>query len=234
VSFMSGKADQKAHALSAHASILLGPGQVTAQTLAAALKAYNDAADLFEQATREIDGNGDASAKRTLQLLTTQHRKLAKDLERKLNSAQALDQNQDRGEGSSRPPQESNVSRASVRRTQTTPAPVPRDGPTLGLGAIGRDAWPPPGVGKPLSKSVCFWPTFHSDSCIPCKRSSTICNATTIHATKRPWSASTLEPRSNGPIFPTSLVIIFIRDRDRYRRIIYQLWSYTRYDGSLF
>jgi hypothetical protein len=34
-----------------------------------------------------------------------------------------------------------------VRRSQTTPVPA-RDGPSLGLGAIGREAWPPPGVGE--------------------------------------------------------------------------------------
>jgi len=114
---------------------------VTPQTLSLALKAYTDSADLFEQASVEAD---DVSSKRTLQLLTNQHRKLAKDLERKL----------DRGEGSSR---EVEV-RGTVRRSQTTPVPT-RDGPSLGLGAIGREAWPPPGVGKSLhlaSRTLCL------------------------------------------------------------------------------
>jgi hypothetical protein len=105
---------------------------VTSQTLSLALKAYTDAANLFEQASIEAE---DVSAKRTLQLLMNQHRKLAKDLERKL----------DRGEASSR---EAEV-RGTVRRSQTTPVPT-RDGPSLGLGAIGREVWPPPGVGKSL------------------------------------------------------------------------------------
>jgi len=103
---------------------------VTSQTLSLALKAYTDAADLFEQATIASE---DVSTKRTLQLLTNQHRKLAKDLERKL----------DRGEGSSR---EGEV-RGTVRRSQTTPVPT-RDGASLGLGAISREAWPPPGIGE--------------------------------------------------------------------------------------
>jgi len=111
---------------------------VTSQTLSLALKAYTDAANLFEQASAESD---DISSKRTLQLLTNQHRKLAKDLERKL----------DRGEGSSR---EGEV-RGTVRRSQTTPVPT-RDGPSLGLGAIGREAWPPPGVGKSLHLASCI------------------------------------------------------------------------------
>ena len=133
--------------MSAHASILLAPGQVTAQTLSLALKAYTDAAQLFEQATNEAE---DISAKRTLQLLTNQHRKLAKDLERKL----------DRGEGSSRPTQVESLARDTVRRSYTTPTPVPsRDGPSMGLGAIGREVWPPPGIGaSPFlrhSHSIC-------------------------------------------------------------------------------
>ena len=105
---------------------------MTSQTLSLALKAYTDAANLFDKAASDTD---DVSAKRTLQLLTNQHRKLAKDLERKL----------DRDEGSSR---EAEV-RGTVRRSQTTPVPT-RDGPSFGLGAIGREAWPPPGVGESL------------------------------------------------------------------------------------
>jgi hypothetical protein len=109
---------------------------VTSQTLALALKAYTDAANLFEQASSEVD---DASAKRTLQLLMNQHRKLAKDLERKL----------DRGEGSSSSgtSNQEQVARGTVRRSQTTPVPA-RDGAALGLGAIGREVWPPPGIGQ--------------------------------------------------------------------------------------
>jgi hypothetical protein len=103
------------------------------------LKAYTDAADSFDQASSEAE---DVSTKRTLQLLTNQHRKLAKDLERKL----------DRGEGSSRDRDNGEVVRGTVRRTQTTPVPT-RDGPSLGLGAIGREAWPPPGIGESLHRS---------------------------------------------------------------------------------
>lgn len=121
--------------MSAHASILLAPGQVTAQTLSLALKAYTDAAQLFEEASIEAE---DVSTRRTLLLLTNQHRKLAKDLERKLY----------RGEGSSTPTQVESVVRGTVRRSYTTPTPVPsRDGPSMGLGAIGREVWPPPGIG---------------------------------------------------------------------------------------
>jgi hypothetical protein len=118
---------------------------VTAQTLQAALKAYNDAADLFEQASSAVDGN--ASAKRTLQLLTTQHRKLARDLERKLQAAQVHGRDERSLTARPLPPR---LERASVKRSQTTPVPA-RDGPALGLGAIGREVWPPPGIGPLLS-----------------------------------------------------------------------------------
>jgi hypothetical protein len=114
---------------------------VTAQTLSLALKAYQDAADLFEQASQEVE---DASAKRTLQLLVTQHRKLARDLERKLHSAPSLVA----AGGSGNQNGVAQMTRESVKRSYTTPAPHHGRDAVLGLGAIGRDAWPPPGVGE--------------------------------------------------------------------------------------
>ncbi|KAK4684852.1 hypothetical protein P7C73_g5315, partial [Tremellales sp. Uapishka_1] len=74
---------QRAHALSAQASLLLRPGSSSPQTLSEALGAYKEAAELFE---KSANGVGDEGAKKTLGLLTTQHRKLAKDVERRLAS----------------------------------------------------------------------------------------------------------------------------------------------------
>ncbi|ORY32007.1 hypothetical protein BCR39DRAFT_587264 [Naematelia encephala] len=75
---------QRAHTLSAQASTLLQPSQVSLETLQQALKLYREAADLFERAGTQQ--NSDDSAKRTLQLLSTQHRKLIRDVERRIAS----------------------------------------------------------------------------------------------------------------------------------------------------
>jgi hypothetical protein len=125
--------------LSAKASVLLGPAQPASSTLQEALGAYKQAAELFETAAQEVEG--DASAKRTLQLLSTQHRKLAKDLERRINSSAS-------GSGGA-VVATATPSRLEVPRRNTEPVQT-RDGPALGLGAIGRQAWPPPGVGMSL------------------------------------------------------------------------------------
>ncbi len=75
---------QRAHALSAQASLLLRPSQSPPQTLHQALDAYKQAAELFEQSCGGV--GGDAGAKKTLELLTVQHRKLAKDVERRIRT----------------------------------------------------------------------------------------------------------------------------------------------------
>lgn len=132
----STSSNEQAHDLSAKASVLLGPAQPASSTLQEALGAYREAAGLFETAAQEAAG--DASAKRTLQLLATQHRKLAKDLERRINTSASGS-----GPGAviTAPPP-----RLEAARRNTEPV-QPRDGMALGLGAIGRQAWPPPGVG---------------------------------------------------------------------------------------
>ena len=75
---------RRAHALSAQASLLLRPANARSQTLHEALDAYRQAADLFEQSASTDEG-----ATRTLELLTVQHRKLARDLERRIGAGHA-------------------------------------------------------------------------------------------------------------------------------------------------
>jgi len=72
---------QRAHALSAQASLLLRPPNSHPQTSHQALEAYRQAAELFEQSGVT---SGDDGAKKTLEMLTVQHRKLARDLERRI------------------------------------------------------------------------------------------------------------------------------------------------------
>ncbi|WVO23425.1 uncharacterized protein IAS62_004778 [Cryptococcus decagattii] len=76
---------QRAHALSAQASILLDSDRPSLQAMNQALQAYREAASLFEASAGDLDA--DESTKMTLKLLTTQHRKLARDLERRISIA---------------------------------------------------------------------------------------------------------------------------------------------------
>lgn len=123
----------QAHALSAHASNLLQSTSCTLQVLQTALKAYKDAADLFERSASEIAD--DDSDKRTLQLLTTRNRKLARDVERRITAAR-----------SERAADTPTPTRLETMRRNTSPIPQ-RESAGLGLGAIARQAWPPPGIG---------------------------------------------------------------------------------------
>ncbi|WWD22258.1 hypothetical protein CI109_106749 [Kwoniella shandongensis] len=77
---------QRAHALSAHASTLLRPLNPSSAALNDALVAYREAAELYDaQARAEAQGGqGDEGTKATLNLLIVQHRKLARDLERRI------------------------------------------------------------------------------------------------------------------------------------------------------
>lgn len=76
---------QRAHALSAQASSLLDSDRPSLQAMNQALQAYREAASLFEASAGDLDA--DESTKMTLKLLTTQHRKLARDLERRISIA---------------------------------------------------------------------------------------------------------------------------------------------------
>lgn len=76
---------QRAHALSAQASSLLDSDQPSPQAMNQALQAYREASSLFEASADDLDV--DESTKMTLKLLTTQHRKLARDLERRISIA---------------------------------------------------------------------------------------------------------------------------------------------------
>ncbi|GFZ43726.1 hypothetical protein JCM24511_01446 [Saitozyma sp. JCM 24511] len=79
----------RAHALSAQASLLVRPTNTPPQVLQQALGAYREAADLFEASATAAATSPDDAAQRTLQLLTTQHRKLVRDLERRIASTPA-------------------------------------------------------------------------------------------------------------------------------------------------
>ncbi|OXG23014.1 hypothetical protein J008_01981 [Cryptococcus neoformans] len=76
---------QRAHALSAQASSLLDSDQPSPQAMNQALQSYREAASLFEASAGDLDV--DEGTKVTLKLLTTQHRKLARDLERRISIA---------------------------------------------------------------------------------------------------------------------------------------------------
>ncbi|RSH84583.1 uncharacterized protein EHS24_006106 [Apiotrichum porosum] len=122
---------QRAHQLSAQASVLIRPPDANAATLGRALAAYNAAADLFEKAGTATD----ASNRGTLRMLTVQHRKLARDLERRISnvgSASAppspLTANTDL-HGSSVPRRASTSSRATA-----TPSPTHAAGGSSSLG----------------------------------------------------------------------------------------------------
>lgn len=138
---------RQAHALSAHASDLLQSSSCTPATLHAALQAYQDAALFFERSAAEI--GSDESAKRTLQLLTTQNRKQAREVERRLNQAT---QNV-RAQSSNTAMNQTVQGRKEAPRRNSSPVPS-REPSGLGLGAIARQAWPPPGVGKSCSVSL--------------------------------------------------------------------------------
>ncbi|WOO79638.1 uncharacterized protein LOC62_02G003161 [Vanrija pseudolonga] len=73
---------QRAHQLSAEASFLVRPPDAPTETLNKALEAYKEAAELFERAGTSAD----EATRRTLRMLTTQHRKLARDLERRISN----------------------------------------------------------------------------------------------------------------------------------------------------
>ena len=76
---------QRAHALSAQATHLLRPNSSpSSQTIHQALELYRQAVDLFHKSAGSV--LGDDGAKRTLDLLTIQNRKLAKDLERRIGA----------------------------------------------------------------------------------------------------------------------------------------------------
>ncbi|WVO18397.1 hypothetical protein L204_106113 [Cryptococcus depauperatus] len=80
---------QRAHALSAKANQLLEHDRPSVDNLKQALHAYESAANLFEASTNEI--GEDDSTKGTLRLLTAQHRKLARDLERRISASSGDD-----------------------------------------------------------------------------------------------------------------------------------------------
>lgn len=75
----------QAHSLSAQASILLKQPNAPVSTLETALAQYIQAADLFERSSSA--GPEDAQTQSTLRLLTAQHRRMAKDLERRIATA---------------------------------------------------------------------------------------------------------------------------------------------------
>ncbi|WVF66264.1 hypothetical protein IAT40_001004 [Kwoniella sp. CBS 6097] len=73
---------QRAHALSAQANELLLPPSPSLASLNTALRYFQEAADLFEAACNSSLGEGEQG--KTLRMLVVQHRKLAKDVERRI------------------------------------------------------------------------------------------------------------------------------------------------------
>ncbi|ORX34547.1 hypothetical protein BD324DRAFT_636344 [Kockovaella imperatae] len=80
-----GDALERAHALSAHASVLLRPSSISMSMLESAKKLYSEAADLFAESLTSTTDDG---AKKTLQLLVHQNRKLVRDVERRMSATQ--------------------------------------------------------------------------------------------------------------------------------------------------
>ncbi|OCF33201.1 hypothetical protein I316_05246 [Kwoniella heveanensis BCC8398] len=75
---------QRAHALSAQAHELLVPINPSLASLNTALRYFQEATDLFDAASNSSVGEGDQG--KTLRMLVVQHRKLAKDVERRINA----------------------------------------------------------------------------------------------------------------------------------------------------
>ncbi|KAK1926329.1 hypothetical protein DB88DRAFT_481460 [Papiliotrema laurentii] len=71
----------RAHAISAHASMLVKSPSASGETLREALEAYQLAAQLFETASKEQKGEDE---RKTLSLLVNQHKKLIRDVERRI------------------------------------------------------------------------------------------------------------------------------------------------------
>ncbi|KAK6905016.1 hypothetical protein I203_105835 [Kwoniella mangroviensis CBS 8507] len=144
---------QRAHALSLQASTLVRPSLVPLATLNQALASYREAVELFEKARQEAETRGSDEVN-TLKMLVIQHRKLLKDVERRMSNAQK-DQTSTSGvplsrpsmEGATRPAQRRLVSESAASSAATaTAAGVPSGFGLSGIpptGIVNRRSIPP-------------------------------------------------------------------------------------------
>lgn len=148
----------QAHALSAQASQLLNHPSPTLPILTQALASYKDASDLFSSAA---DSTADEGTKKTLHMLTTQHKKLVRDLERRISSVKTESTSPTLRRASTSPATTtSNTSdrTPSQKRTQKNDrptSPIKRPSETLGLAAATNlNAWTAqPGIASRLTPS---------------------------------------------------------------------------------
>ncbi|EIW65729.1 hypothetical protein TREMEDRAFT_66106 [Tremella mesenterica DSM 1558] len=111
----------KAHMLSAQASLLVKPLKVPLQSLEQALSLYKQAEELYSSSSDTVKDEG---AKKTLVLLTAQHRNFIKDVERRISNipksptVPAEVQYVDKGEKNGVLPLENTqISNANIQRT---------------------------------------------------------------------------------------------------------------------
>ncbi|WVQ93885.1 hypothetical protein IAU59_000963 [Kwoniella sp. CBS 9459] len=117
---------QRAHALSAQANELLRPASPSPVSLNTALRYYQEAADLFQAASNSSVGGGEQG--KTLRMLVVQHRKLAKDVERRINTMPRVGSS-DYGSSVTSPPAAGRASAGNLLRPFGSPETVaPRPG----------------------------------------------------------------------------------------------------------
>lgn len=83
-------ADKQAHSLSAEAHALLDTSPILLSTLRTALDKYTAALTIYEATAHATTFNGTQSRDKTLDLLISQHRRLVRDVERKIDAAERL------------------------------------------------------------------------------------------------------------------------------------------------
>ncbi|WWC85623.1 uncharacterized protein L201_000488 [Kwoniella dendrophila CBS 6074] len=119
---------QRAHALSLEASTVLRPPSVPIIILTQALKQYQEAIELYEKAQKDAESRGSDEAN-TLKMLVIQHKKLLKDVERRILNAQK-DQSSSParivGVSDSRPIQRRLVSESAATQIATRPTDAMR------------------------------------------------------------------------------------------------------------
>ncbi|WRT63468.1 uncharacterized protein IL334_000373 [Kwoniella shivajii] len=114
---------QRAHTLSSQASTLLRPSSVPTSTLHQALTLYSEAVQLYETAQRDMEGKGSVGEEaNTLKMLVTQHRKLLRDVERRIATTQ---KELVTGGSPARSPQAQNVNEGRpIQRRSVTEVPL--------------------------------------------------------------------------------------------------------------
>nr|XP_019048530.1 hypothetical protein I302_02302 [Kwoniella bestiolae CBS 10118]OCF27460.1 hypothetical protein I302_02302 [Kwoniella bestiolae CBS 10118] len=133
---------QRAHTLSLQASTLLRPALVPISSLKAALVSYQEAIQLYERAQQDAADKGSDEVN-TLKMLVIQHRKLLKDVERRISIAQkdqfaaiSVPPTRQSIDSTARPAQRRLVSESAASRSEGISVPS-----TFGLTGI-----PPSGI----------------------------------------------------------------------------------------